>query len=153
MLPAEGPAKSARSSRRRSVGARGNYQDGSESDELNDDIPKPRFSLPLDVDEDDSFQAPPRLSILPNDDNNTQTSIEAPRRAIPNEDLTRSRASMRMSDRFEDISGFEDADFRIDVPFQGQVPWDVDGALHDALQDSVLEDSTGQGYVTRYSPD
>ena len=138
MLVAGAPPQSTRSSARRSVLAQDIREDGSESDELNEDIPKPRLSLPLD-EEDDSFHAPPRPSLPLEDDTNTQMSIEAPRRAVPKDDLTRlSRTSMRISDRFGDIEGLEDEEFRIEVPFDQQAP--LDGG--DTPQESFLEEST-----------
>lgn len=66
--------------------------------------------MPIDDDDDDdSFQlAPPRLSEPLQDDNYTQRSIEAPRRAISEQPANRigreSFGVLRLSDRFADIN-------------------------------------------------
>ena len=149
MLAARAPAKSAKSTRSSLArSASRKEDDGSESDELNDDIPKPRLSLPID--EDDSFQVPPRLSLpLQDNENNTQTSIEAPRRAFPNADLARmSRASMRMSDRFADLSGLEDGDFAINVP---RADMDLDEAPQPSFLESTMSGNDTSGHI-RSSP-
>ncbi|KAH0563416.1 hypothetical protein GP486_002021 [Trichoglossum hirsutum] len=69
--------------------------------------PAPRFSLPLDDDEDDSFHLhPPRLSAPFEEESYTQQSVELPRRVNPEQSrLSRgSFGSIRTSDRFADIN-------------------------------------------------
>ena len=81
----------------------------SDDDEINDSagLSKPKISMLSDV-EDDSFQAPPRLSAALEDDTETQMSIEIPRRAFNNQTLGRdSKGSTRISDRFGNISELE----------------------------------------------
>ncbi|KAI9819198.1 MAG: hypothetical protein M1827_007354 [Pycnora praestabilis] len=74
------------------------------------DLPQPRLSLALDEEEDnDSFYIrPPRLSVPLDDDNNTQQSVELPRRAISEQPWGRlsrgSFGSIRTSDRFADLN-------------------------------------------------
>jgi len=76
--------------------------------ERDPDLPRPRLSMPIDDDDDDSFQlAPPRLS-EPLWEDNTQRSIEVPRRAISEQPANRigreSFGVLRLSDRFADIN-------------------------------------------------
>ena len=73
-----------------------------DSDELNDDadLQRPRLSIPIDEEEEDSFQAPPRLSAI---DDDTYQSVEGPRRALTDQSLTRFSRSARVSDRFADL--------------------------------------------------
>lgn len=68
--------------------------------------PRPRLSMPLGDDEDDSLLLPPHSDgLLMDDDNLTTRSVEMPRRAmseIPGGKLSRgSFGSVRMSDAFE----------------------------------------------------
>ena len=106
--------------------------DASDSDELNDDMPKPRLSLPL-VDEDDSFQAPPRLSLPMDEGNDTRISIEAPRRAMP---MDMPRPSMGLNDPLGDLPGVESPDFTINVPLQNIGSLSMDESLQESLDDS-----------------
>lgn len=77
------------------------------------DLPKPRFSLPLErVDEDDDdslLDAAPILSMPLDQDNYTSKSVELPRRAISEQPLSHftrgSFGSIRLSD-IGDISRF-----------------------------------------------
>lgn len=85
-------------------------------EEDDDDFPieRPRFSLPLDRDdEDDSELKPPRSSIL-EDENYTVQSIELPRRAWSEAPLSRldrgSYGSVRMSDFAGPEIGEDDGD-------------------------------------------
>ncbi|KAK7548407.1 centromere kinetochore component CENP-T-domain-containing protein [Phyllosticta citricarpa] len=75
------------------------------------DLPRPRLSMPLHEDEDDSFhEAPPRLSLALDeaDVDATQVSVEGGRRAY-SEDPIRPRLSrtsfgrLRLSERFGDL--------------------------------------------------
>lgn len=78
--------------------------------ERDPDLPRPRLSMPIDDDDDDdSFHmAAPRLSEGLGDENYTQRSIEAPRRAISEQPANRiardSFGILRLSDRFADIN-------------------------------------------------
>ena len=73
--------------------------EGSEDDEVQDDFEadRPRLSLPIDQEQDDSFQLPPQISALLEDDL-TQKSVEMPRRALADQFLLRDTA--RVSDIF-----------------------------------------------------
>ncbi|KAI1307463.1 centromere kinetochore component CENP-T-domain-containing protein [Xylaria venustula] len=71
-----------------------------EDDESDDDFPieRPRFSLPLELEEDDDDDLkPPRLSVF-EEDNYTMQSIELPRRAVQDNTIRSSLGSMRYSD-------------------------------------------------------
>jgi hypothetical protein len=73
------------------------------------ELPAPRLSLPLDDDDDDSFQLhPPQLSTPFEEENYTQQSVELPRRVNPEQNRNRlsrgSFGSIRASDRFADIN-------------------------------------------------
>jgi hypothetical protein len=75
--------------------------------DVDPELPAPRFSLPLDDDDDDSFHLhPPRLSAPFEEESYTQQSVELPRRANPEQSrLSRgSFGSIRTSDRFADIN-------------------------------------------------
>ncbi|KAI9779859.1 MAG: hypothetical protein M1839_007172 [Geoglossum umbratile] len=77
--------------------------------DVDPELPAPRFSLPLDDDDDDSFHLhPPRLSGPFEEDNYTQQSVELPRRANLEQNGSRlsrgSFGSIRTSDRFADIN-------------------------------------------------
>lgn len=82
--------------------------------------------MPIDDDEDDdSFHmAPPRLSEPLGDDNYTQRSVEAPRRAISEQPGSRiGRESLglsRLSDRFADIQEL-DPDAVSDAEFDDSI--------------------------------
>lgn len=91
--------------------------DSSEEDDLDKDpdLPKPRLSLPLEVDEEDDslLMPPPRLSVPLEDENLTTKSIEVPRRALSEQPLGRlsrgSLGSVRISDQFGDLSRLDTA--------------------------------------------
>ena len=74
------------------------------------DIPKPRFSLPMQdfQDDDDGFNTPPRISVLLEDKSQSQRSVEVPRRVVNEQSGSRlsrgSFGSVRTSDRFVDIN-------------------------------------------------
>jgi len=74
--------------------------------DVSPELPAPRFSLPLNNGDDDSFHLhPPRLSAPFEEENYTQRSVELPRRANPGSRLSRgSFGSIRTSDRFADIN-------------------------------------------------
>ena len=74
--------------------------------DVNPELPAPRFSLPLDDNDDDSFHLhPPWLSVLFEEENYMQQSAELPRRVNPGSWLSRgSFGSIRTSDRFADIN-------------------------------------------------
>ncbi|KAH0543768.1 hypothetical protein FGG08_001950 [Glutinoglossum americanum] len=77
--------------------------------DIGPELPAPRFSLPLDDDDDDSFHLhPPRLSAPFEEENYTQQSVELPRRVNLDQSggrLSRgSFGSIRTSDRFADIN-------------------------------------------------
>jgi histone H3/H4 len=91
------------------------------------DPPRPRLSLPINEDED-SFEMPaPRLSAPLEDENNTQQSVELPRRALNEQPSNRysrgSFGSIRTSDRFSDFNelglgeGPEEADLTLGQDF------------------------------------
>lgn len=76
------------------------------------DMPMPRRSMVFHVEsDDDSFLAPPRLSLDPLENSSSPNSIENARRAASNERaswLSRaSLASIQLSDRFADVHEFE----------------------------------------------
>lgn len=76
------------------------YDDYDDDDDL--PIDRPRLSLPIDVDDDDSDLRPPRLSGF-DEENFTVQSVELPRRAVSEQPPRLSRASfesMRLSDYF-----------------------------------------------------
>ncbi len=81
-------------------------------DDLEDEQePRPRLSMPLDEDEDDSLLLPPlRSDGIIEDENLTQRSVEFPRRAVslqPGGRLSReSFGSIRTSDRFRQPNEF-----------------------------------------------
>ena len=68
----------------------------------------PELSIPLDEEDEDSFQPPPVLSDAADDDNFTQQSVELPRRATSEQAGGRfprvSFGSIRYSDRFADLA-------------------------------------------------
>ncbi|KAI9849184.1 MAG: hypothetical protein M1838_000261 [Thelocarpon superellum] len=78
------------------------------------DLPAPELSMPIDEEDEDSYQpAPPELSAIFDENNYTQQSVEVPRRAV-NEfaegRLARgSFGSIRFSDRFAELSGLDAA--------------------------------------------
>jgi len=87
-------------------------QDHSGSDT---DLPRPRLSMKIaELDEDDSFQAPPTRRSVPSDDGMyTVRSVEVPRRAYS--EMPRARASLgsiRLSERFDDLMELEKAEPR-----------------------------------------
>lgn len=71
----------------------------SDDDELQDDFEanRPRLSLPIDEDQDDSLQLPPQISAVLEEDL-TQKSVEMPRRAFADQSLLRD--ATRASDVF-----------------------------------------------------
>ena len=86
-------------------------QDQSESEA---ELPRPRLSMKIeDLDEDDSFQAPPSRRSGPSDDGiHTERSVEVPRRAYSEMSVARgSLGSIRISERFDDFMGLEEAEF------------------------------------------
>ncbi|KAK8156036.1 centromere kinetochore component CENP-T-domain-containing protein [Phyllosticta citrichinensis] len=104
------------------------------------DLPRPRLSMPLHEDEDDSFhEAPPRLSLALDeaDVDATQTSVEGGRRAY-SEDPIRPRLSrtsfgrLRLSERFGDLDALGEEELAED---------DATFAFGDAGQD-VLDEET-----------
>lgn len=85
-------------------------QDQSESEA---ELPRPRLSMNIDeLDEDDSFQAPPtRCSVLLDEGMHTERSVERPRRAYSEMPLARgSLGSIRMSGRFDDLTELVEAE-------------------------------------------
>ncbi|KAL1851849.1 hypothetical protein Plec18170_006152 [Paecilomyces lecythidis] len=90
-----------------------------EIDELDNEpeIPKPRLSLPIEVDEDEDDGPdipPPRLSLAFEEEDITQASIEYPRRAMADADRARlermSFGDVRLSENFGDLSRLENVD-------------------------------------------
>ncbi|KAJ9202990.1 hypothetical protein DTO164E3_1567 [Paecilomyces variotii] len=90
-----------------------------EIDELDNEpeIPKPRLSLPIEMDEEDEDGPdipPPRLSLAFEEEDITQASIEYPRRAMAEADRARlermSFGDVRLSENFGDLSRLENLD-------------------------------------------
>lgn len=95
-----------------------------EIDELDNEpeIPKPRLSLPIEMDEEDEDGPdipPPRLSLAFEEEDITQASIEYPRRAMAEADRARlermSFGDVRLSENFGDLSRLENLDDLSDV--------------------------------------
>ncbi|MCJ1248613.1 hypothetical protein MMC30_005831 [Trapelia coarctata] len=119
-------------------------QDQSESDA---DLPRPRLSMNIEeLNDDDSFQAPPTRRSEPSDDGmHTERSVEVPRRAYSEMPLTRgSLGSIRISERFGDSVDPEEAESRdmradgselsnglIDIGDESGLPGDYDDAIAD----------------------
>jgi len=97
-------------------------QDQSESEA---ELPRPSLSMNIDeLDEDDSFQAPPtRRSVHSDEGMHTERSVEQPRRAYSEMPLARgSLGSIRMSERSDDLTELEEAE-------AGGIGVDDDGLL------------------------
>lgn len=118
--------------------------DDNELDELDNgpDLPRPRFSLPIEED-DDSFQAPPRLSSALNDDTLTQMSIEGPRRAIVDGFRERLSTGLRVSQRFA-----ESGDLDMDLPPGLEVNNEENEIFGSG---GLMDEYSYQGYVLRFS--
>ncbi|KAK8239777.1 centromere kinetochore component CENP-T-domain-containing protein [Phyllosticta capitalensis] len=106
------------------------------------DLPRPRLSMPLHEDEDDSFhEAPPRLSLALDeaDGDATQMSIEGGRRAY-SEDPIRPRLSrtsfgrLRLSERFGDLDALGEG--------EELVEGDATFAFGDDAEQDVLDEET-----------
>ncbi len=96
---------------------------GELGDDYNDDddeeLPKrPRLSLPIDEEDDDSDDLQPHRSVLMDDDNFTMQSIEMPRRATSEQPGGRfSMGSTRMSDYFNTNDMLHSEDLGVDSGF------------------------------------
>lgn len=85
--------------------------------------------------EDDSFQAPPRLSSALDDE--TYQSVEGPRRALTDQSLARlSRSGVRVSDRFLDLEA-------LDVDDEGDALMNEDGPFTGGDEDDMGPDDSG----------
>jgi histone H3/H4 len=106
--------------------------------ERDPDLPKPRLSLPVDEDDDDSFHLPvPRLSVGLDDDM-TQGSIEIPRRAYSEQPRL---VGGRSSDAFADLEQLGVDDY-IQDRFDDSLPpgFEADSDVGDlASRDATLE--------------
>jgi histone H3/H4 len=120
--------------------------------------PRPRLSMPLDEDEDDSLLLPPmRSADFVEDDNLTQQSLELPRRAVVGQlggRLSRgSFGSVRTSDQIGNINelGLEalpadgnDSTFIRQGDFDDIEPTNVEEDVTGNLQHPYHEDGTGR---------
>jgi len=120
--------------------------------------PRPRLSMPLDEDEDDSLLLPPmRSADFVEDDNLTQRSVELPRRAVVGQldgRLSRgSLGSVRTSDQIGNINELvfdalpadgSDSTFIRQGDFDDIEATNVEEDVTGNLQHSYLEDGTGR---------
>jgi histone H3/H4 len=120
--------------------------------------PRPRLSMPLDEDEDDSLLLPPmRSADFVEDDNLTQRSVELPRRAVVGQlggRLSRgSFGSIRTSDRIGDINELgldalaaegNDSTFIQQGDFEDFEATNVEEDVTGNLQRPYIEDGAGR---------
>ncbi|KAI9795469.1 MAG: hypothetical protein M1833_006999 [Piccolia ochrophora] len=119
------------------------------------DLPAPRMSMRLDEDDDDEDDSlplpPPRLSIGLDDENDTQRSVEMPRRAYseqPGRRFSRdSFGGLRLSDRFADLNELGRGTFIGDDDEDSVIRPDIGD--YDANESEEQDISMGDGTMTR----
>lgn len=116
-----------------------------EGDDLDEgpDLPRPRLSMPINEDEDDSFhEAPPRLSLALEDMDTTAHSLEGGRRAVSEDPQPRlSMARLRLSERFGDD---------MDVLSEEGGAEMYDGTIGPLVFDGEPDDVLGEEITTRF---
>ncbi|KAB2580471.1 hypothetical protein BFW01_g3515 [Lasiodiplodia theobromae] len=119
-----------------------------EGDDLDEgpDLPRPRLSMPINEDEDDSFhEAPPRLSLALEDMDTTAHSLEGGRRAVSEDPRPRlSMARLRLSERFGDD---------MDVLSEEGGAEMYDGTIGPLVFDGEPDDVLGEEITTRFEDD